>query len=263
MKKIFLYIFTLVLLSACVSNKKATYLQGDLNKTTLNFPHKIYKTQINDVLLITVTSKDKTLTNFFNNLSAAGENQSGASGQNINPYLSGYRIDQHGNIRLPYIGEINVLGYSITEIRQNIEEELAKYIKNTDTFFVSVKSAGIKYTIIGEIGSPGTNTLLQYEASIIDAIANSGDVTEYGNRTNVEVIRQEKNGVKKYNIDLTNIDSLNSNVFLIKNNDIINIKPIKQKPIGIGTTGLSVFNTIISTFTVAITTYLFVQSLNN
>ena len=254
-------LLTLTLLS-CVTNKQATYLQGNLENKTFNFPHKTYTTQVNDILLITVTSKDKELTSFFNNLGSSGNNQNSAA-QNINPYLTGYRIDQHGNIRLPYIGELNVLGFTYDKIRDKIELELSKYLKNTSTYFVTVKNSGIKYTILGEISNPGTQTLLQYEASIIDAIANSGDVTEFGNRKNIEVIRQEKNGVKKYEIDLTQVESLNSDVFLIKNNDIINIKPIKQKPIGIGTTGLSVFNTIISTFTVAITTFIFVQSLNN
>ncbi|NIJ44985.1 polysaccharide export outer membrane protein [Wenyingzhuangia heitensis] len=260
MKNIVTAFITLILLTSCVSNKRTTYLQGDLSEKKYDFPHQSFKTQINDILLITVTSKDEELTNFFNSLGNSGGSSQGNI-NNINPYFNGYRIDPHGNIRLPYIGEMNALGYSLDQIRKNIETELGKYIQNTDTFFVTVKNAGIKYTIVGEIGAPGTNTLQAYEATIIDAIANSGDITQYGNRTNVEVIRQEKNGVQKYLIDLTNVESLNSNVFLLKNNDIINIKPIRQKPVGIGTTGLSVFNTVLSTFTVAITTILFINSL--
>lgn len=258
MKKLIFYFITLILFSSCVSNKRTTYLQGDSSHEKYNFPHKTFKTQVNDILLITVTSKDKELTNFFNALNSGS---SSTGGSNVNPYLSGYRVDQHGNIRLPYIGEMNVLGYTFSEIRMEIEKSLSKYIQNTDSYFVTVKSAGIKYTILGEISQPGSNTLQAYEANIFDAIANSGDVTQYGNRTNIEVIRQEEKSVKKYNIDLTQFNSLDSNVFLLKNNDIINIKPIKQKPIGIGTTGLSVFNTIVSTLTVALTTYLFVNSL--
>lgn len=260
MKKIIFYLFALSLFTACVSNKRTTYLQGNSSDKNYNFPHKIYKTQVNDILLITVTSKNKELTNFFNAMSG-NNGQSNNNQNNINPYFTGYRIDKHGNIRLPYIGEMNVLGYTFNEIRVKIEESLAKYIQNTDTYFVSVKSGGIKYTILGEINQPGSNVILNYEANLIDAIANSGDVSQYGNRTNVEVIRQEKDGVKKYSVDLTSISSLDSDVFLLKNNDIINIKPIKQKPIGLGTTGLSVFNTVLSTLTVALTTYLFVNSL--
>lgn len=260
MKKNVFYFVALLLLTSCVSNKKTTYLQGSSSEKVYNFPHKIFKTQINDILFITVTSKNKELTNFFNAMSGSGGNQQNNT-TNINPYLSGYRIDKHGNIRLPYIGEINVLGYTFKEIRLKIEQSLAKYIQNTDNYYVTVKSAGIKYTILGEINNPGSNTLLGYEANIIDAIANSGDVSQYGNRTNVEVIRQEEKGVKKYTIDLTQMATLDSEVFLLKNNDIINIKPIKQKPIGLGTTGLSVFNTVLSTLTVALTTYLFVNSL--
>ena len=259
MKKLLFAFLSFYFLISCVSNKRTTYLQGSTTKEIYNLQHKTFKTQVNDILLIKVSSKDKELTEFFNSLANSGQQTNG--GNNINPYLSGYRIDSHGNIRLPYIGEMNVLGYSMDEIRIKIEKELGKYIQNKDSFFVEVKSAGIKYTIVGQIGAPGTKYLMQYEANIIDAIANSGDITEYGNRTNVEVIRQEKDGLKKYEIDLTNINTFKSDVFLIKNNDIINIKPLKQKPIGVGTTGLSVFNTILSTFTVAVTTFLFINSL--
>ncbi|MGY5353873.1 polysaccharide biosynthesis/export family protein [Wenyingzhuangia sp. IMCC45467] len=259
MKKLLIAFLSIPFLISCVSNKRTTYLQGSTTEEIYNLQHKTFKTQVNDILIIKVNSKDEELTNFFNSLAEGGQQTGGV--MNINPYLSGYRIDPHGNIRLPYIGEMNVLGYSTDEIRINIEKELAKYIQNKDSFFVDVKYAGIKYTIIGQIEKPGTSYLMQYEANIIDAIANSGDITEYGNRTNIEVIRQEENGLKKYEIDLTDIKTFNSDVFLIKNNDIINIKPIKQKPIGLGTTGLSVFNTILSTFTVAITTYLFINSL--
>lgn len=259
MKKLLIAFLSLSFLISCVSNKRTTYLQGSTSDEIYNLQHKTFKTQVNDILIIKVSSKDKELTEFFNSLANSGQQSGG--GMNINPYLTGYRIDTHGNIRLPYIGEMNALGFTIDEIRVNIEKELAKYIQNTDSFFVEVKYAGIKYTIVGQIGKPGTNYLMQYEANIIDAIANSGDITEYGNRTNVEVIRQEEGGLKKYEIDLTDINTFNSDVFLIKNNDIINIKPIKQKPIGVGTTGLSVFNTILSTFTVAVTTFLFINSL--
>ncbi|GGF71852.1 polysaccharide biosynthesis/export family protein [Wenyingzhuangia marina] len=259
MKKLLIAFLSLSFLISCVSNKRTTYLQGSTSDEIYNLQHKTFKTQVNDILIIKVSSENQELTAFFNSLANSGQQTNG--GININPYLSGYRIDSHGNIRLPYIGEMNVLGFSIDEIRVNIEKELAKYIQNTNSFFVEVKYAGIKYTILGQIGKPGTNYLMQYEANIIDAIANSGDITEYGNRTNVEVIRQEEGGLKKYEIDLTDINTFNSEVFLIKNNDIINVKPIKQKPIGVGTTGLSVFNTILSTFTVAVTTFLFINSL--
>jgi polysaccharide biosynthesis/export protein len=259
MKKLLLLFISISFLTSCVSNKKIVYLQGDTEHEVYNLQHKIFKTQVNDILLIKISSKDKELTNFFNALSPDQLNPN--NNININPYLSGYRINAKGNIRLPYLGEMNVLGYSINEIRILIEKELSKYIQNSESFYVDVKSAGIKYTVIGEITKPGTNYLLQYEANIVDAIANSGDITQYGNRTNVEVIRQETDGLKKYEVDLTDIDVFKAKAFLLQNNDIINIKPIKQKPIGLGTTGLSVFNTILSTFTVAITTYLFVNSL--
>jgi len=105
----------------------------------------------------------------------------------------GYRIDRHGNIRLPIIGEINVLGYTTKEVRLKLEEELLKYLKSKDKFFVTVDLSGIKYTVIGEIQNPGPKVIYQNKVSILDAISNSGDITVTGNKKKVEVWRNTIN----------------------------------------------------------------------
>ena len=124
-----------------------------------------------------------------------------------------------------------------------------------------VKLSGIRYTIIGEVNSPGTNVLFQNRVSIIEAIANSGDISIVGNRKNVEVIRQSPSGIKKYSIDLTKIEAFNSEVFYIKSNDIINIIPLKQKAWGTGTTGLQTLTTIVSVFTLITSTFVLARNL--
>lgn len=252
------YLFLLVFLSSCIANKDVVLLQGDASLKNYNIPHKTFKTQVNDFLFVTIKSKNPELLAFFNDLTNGNQN---GNSQSIDPYMQGLRIDPHGNIRLPYIGEMNVLGYTTDEIRVMIEQKLSTLIIDKNSYFVDVKLGGIKYTVLGEVGSPGSITHLTYETNIVEAISKAGDFTTYANRKKVEVIRQEENGIKKYEIDVTNLEALNSEVFLIKANDIINVKPLKQKPIGIGTTGLSVFNTVISTFSVIVTTVLFIKTL--
>ncbi len=103
--------------------------------------------------------------------------------------------------------------------------------------------------------------MVQNEVSIIDAIANAGEITEFGNKQDVTIIRKSLDGVKKYKIDLTTINVFESKNFYIQPNDIIYVPPIKQKKWGIGTTGLQAFTTVVSFLTFFASTVLLVKNL--
>lgn len=120
--------------------------------------------------------------------------------------------------------------------------------------------SGIKYTILGDIGSPGVHVIFQNQVNIIEAIANSGDIIPTGDRTKVEVLRNEFDGLKKYTVDITSVDVFESEVFNILPHDVIYINPIKTKSWGIGTTGLQTFTTLASIFSIIATTILLIQS---
>lgn len=262
MKKTFFLILSIVILSSCVPNKDLVYLQGKpIKKTEI---HKVnnepYKLQINDVVTIDIKASSlemKKLVGFFKKSDEGKDDTSSDGG-----YFSGYTVDNHGNIRLPYLGEINVLGFTTKEVRIKLEDSLKKMFKKPEDIFVTVKLAGIKYTVIGEVANPGPKVIYQNQVSIIDAISNSGDITVTGNRKKIEIYRgYMSNDVKKYTIDLTNVDAFNSEVFYIKPNDIINVVPLKQKSWGTGTTGISSVTTIISLFTLATSTILLIRNL--
>ena len=127
---------------------------------------------------------------------------------------------------------------------------------------MTVRLQGIKYTVMGEVNRPGTKIAYSNNLSIIDAITDSGDISDVGDRKNVEVIRISPSGdVKKFEIDLTNIKAVNSEIFFIKPNDYINVKPLRQKSWGTGTTGLQSLSTIISLLTLFTSTVLIVRTL--
>lgn len=238
MKKYFLFLLLFPFVFSCTPSKELIYLQGDsLQKKEVKRLNDIpYKLQVNDLLLIGITSNDQKLVEIFN--MKASEN---------NNFLE-YSIDDFGNIRIPTVGSINVLGHTIREVRKKIEHELEKFIKKEADIFVSVKLSGIKYTIIGEISNPGVQVVSQNKLSIIDAIANSGDITITGNRKNVEVIRNSISGTEKFLIDLTDMNAFNSDVFYIKPNDIIYVSPLKQNFWSNGMKTLQSISTVISLF---------------
>jgi polysaccharide export outer membrane protein len=217
-----------------------------------------YRLQINDLLSIRVKALDQETVGIFNpigdsNLNATGEEKL---------YNDGFVVDPHGNIRIPSLGEIQVLGYTVEEVREELEKRLlADYFKAEANIFVTVKISGIRYTINGEISSPGSNIIYRDQVSIMEAIANNGDISLVGDRKNVVIIRQYPLGQKVHHIDLTQIDAMNSPYYYVQPNDLILINPLPQKSLGFGTTGLPSFTTILTVITALTSTILLFISL--
>ena len=252
MRKILLFLVSILLFLSCVPSKDLIYLSGTPieNKEIHKLNTNPYKLQVGDNISIDVTSDNANLVAvFLKSSNSLSENTS-------TPII--YSIDVNGTIRMPILGELNVLGYTTKEVRVKIEEKFANYFMKEDSYFVSVKLDGIKYTIMGEINSPGPKVVYQNQLSILDAITFSGDIPISGDKKNVEVIRISPNGNKKVTIDLTSIDALNSEIFFIQNNDYINIKALRQKSL---TEGLKPITGIVSLISLLTTTVLILRGL--
>ena len=240
-------IFSVILfVSSCVPSKRLKYLQ-ETEATTdsiiaVERIQKPYRIQTNDLLSIRVKAMDQELAGMFNPI---GEGNPNATGEE-RMYWDGFLVDEHGNIRVPTLGEVNVLGYTVDEVREKIEKALLeKYFKEEANIFVTVKLAGIRYTTIGEIGS-GSQVIYKEQVTIMEAIANAGDISEFGDRTDVIIVRKYPGGEKRHHIDLTSMDAMRSPYYYIQPNDLIIVNPLPQKTIGLGTTGLEVFRTVVS-----------------
>ena len=259
MKNFFLYVLFLSCLSSCVSTKQMTYFQGEpIDKSDIyKLNNEAYRLQVNDILYIDIKADNSEIVSLFKG--GGGNESSSSSGEGL--YFSGYTVDRHGNIRIPYIGDLNVLGYTENEVREKIEGELSKFFKKPELVFVTVKLAGIRFVVTGEVGSPGTINLTQNQVSIIDAIANAGEISELGNREDVTLIRKTLDGVKKYKLDLTRIEIFESENFYIQPNDIIYVAPLKQKAWGTGATGLQSFSTVVTVLSFLISSVLLVKNL--
>jgi polysaccharide export outer membrane protein len=247
-------IFLLLLASSCVPTHKITYLQE--SKTTLNDSlitirkmQPPYRLQINDVLSIQIKAPlDPDLVQMFDI----------ADGGSGDLYFTGYSLDQHGDIRIPQLGKIKALGMTVEELRELIEKRLVKeYFKENANLFVTVKLDGLRYTMVGEVGGTGQKTIYRDQVSIIEAIADGGGVPITGDLTAVKIVRQYPEGVRTHELDLTTIDVVYSPYYYIQPNDMIVVSPLPQKALGTGTTGLASFTTIISIFTLLVSTLLF------
>ncbi|WP_250629730.1 polysaccharide biosynthesis/export family protein [Aureibaculum algae] len=251
-----------LLLSSCIPKKELTYFQGEpsANKEMYKILNEPYKLQVNDILDIKIKANDETLVALFNQ--SVSQNIGNAGQVNADQfYLSGYTIDRHGNIRIPYIGELNVLGYTEKEVREKMESELAKYFKDLDDVFITVKLAGIRFTVLGEVSRPGAIVLFQNQVNIVEAIASAGDIAITGDRKRVTIVRKQIDGTKKIRLDLTDINVFSSDDYYIQSNDVIYIEPLKQKSWGTGTTGVQTFTTIVSVLSFVTTTILLAKTL--
>jgi len=176
-------------------------------------------------------------------------------------YFTGYSVNRHGSIRIPYIGDVNVLGYTTKEVREKIEKEFAVYFKDPRDVFISVKLAGIRFTILGEVSSTGNQVLYQNQVNLIEAIASAGDIAITGNRKNVTIFRKNIEGTKRYTVNMLDAKTFNSDNFFIQSNDIIYVEPLKQKSWGTGVTGLQSLTTIITVLSLVTTTLLLINTL--
>ena len=259
-------LLVVALLSSCVSNNRLIYLQSANEEASklevFDYEKKEYKLQKNDILDVQIRSTNEEANKLFmvysqNNQGGA---QAGASRGGDVYYMTGYNINDEGAIELPYIGKVNVEGKTLKEAKSNIEERLKKYF---NAYYLSVKLGGIRFSAIGEFNRPGKNVILQNQATIFEAIALCGDLTQLAKRDDIKLIRQYPEGSKIHSINLLDENIIKSPYYFIHPNDVIYAIPLPQKSSGIGVTGSNTFTTLVSALTGSLALILSIITLSN
>ena len=252
--RVFLVFVLVLCLQSCIPVKDMVYLQKTDKSvvTPVNqINDKAYRLQSNDILMINIKAVNPELVAIFQQ----NDGSSGVATQSEQGvYFNGFPVDQQGNIRIPIVGNVNVIGLTLDETRLKIEQELLdKYFTEKANIFVTVKLAGLRITVNGEVGSPGTVVLFQEKANVLEALANAGDIQVTGDRKNVIVMRQYPTGMELHTIDLTDINALQSPYFYLQPNDYIYVKPLPQKSWGTGKTGVESLTSIFTVLTLLTT----------
>jgi polysaccharide biosynthesis/export protein len=213
-----LIVFSFVFHS-CKTREKMVYFQGSSSDTLTSVSNYTPILKTDDYLSIQISGDDPEAVVPFN-LPPTTALLSGYS--NGTPALSGYLIDSKGEINLPVIGKINVLGLNRNEAASLIEGKLKDYIKNP---IVQIQIQNYKVTVLGDVKNPGTFKIPNERVTIIEALGIAGDLQVTANRNNILVIRDE-NGVKsEFRVDLTKKDVFNSPVYYLAQNDVIYVEP--------------------------------------
>ncbi len=270
MQKLVVLCLIILLATSCIPTSRITYLQSD-DKTeddSLIVIEKVespYRLQIGDVLSIQIQAPyDQDVISNFTKQAGGGGAVNPQQAARGGLYFSGYIIDRRGFIEMPKLGEILAVGETEELLRDRIKTLLLEKggFKKSSDLFVSVKLEGLRYTMVGEVNSPGQNIILRDRVSIVEAVANAGGVPITGDLKDVRIIRQYEGGVKVHTIDLTTINAMNSPYYFLKPNDVLVFNPLPQKALGTGTSGLQSFTTIISVLTTLVTTYLLFDNLS-
>ena len=240
MKKFFLPIVVLtmvVLLGSCSSGKDVTYFQN-IDEISLAGSKGLYDAKImpKDMLTITVSTTDPAAAAPFN-LSVG--NTVGASGQLSNGAgnLQGYLVDNDGNINFPVIGHMHVQGMTKSQCQDMIREKLLPFMAATENPIVTVRMSSYRVTVTGEVNRPGVIPVSTEKMSIVEALAQAGDLTVYGKRDNIMLIREDETGQKKMvRLNMNDANLINSPYYYLQQNDIIYVQPnsVKSKNAGIG-----------------------------
>jgi polysaccharide export outer membrane protein len=216
----------LLSLGSCVTQSKLPYLQTGSYSTqkplqTENI-RPVYKLQAGDVLSIRVQSVQPVLSDIFN---VPGP-QTITSSDPGTLYLTGYAVDDTGSINLPTVGRVKMQGLSMEEAQSLLQQKVAAYVRDAN---VLVKLLSFKITVLGEVRSPGRYFIYNPQATVFEALGMAGDLTEFGNRENIKLIRQTSKGSEVVLINLTDANLLKSPYYYLLPNDALYVEPLKAR----------------------------------
>lgn len=230
-------LFVFVLFESCVSGRKVPYFQN-IDEISLAGSRGLYDAKImpKDMLTITVSTTEPAAAAPFN-LSVS--NTVGASGQlsTGGGNLQGYLVDNDGNINFPIIGYVHVQGLTKKGCQELIRKKILPYMAATENPIVTVRMASYHVTVIGEVKSPSVIPVSTEKISIIEALAKAGDLTLYGKRNNIMLIREDETGQKSaVRLNLNDANIINSPYYYLQQNDVIYVEPnsVQAKNSGIG-----------------------------
>lgn len=188
-----------------------------------------YKIKPLDNLYISVLTLDPEVNKLFNPSMAGTGAFTGTQqmyGSQVSQYINGYRVSNNGSIDLPILGILNLAGLTLDEAQDKLEKKALEYLQEPE---VQIKLLNFRVNISGEVKTPGLYYNYEGNLNIIDAISMANGITDYADLKNVIITRYYQGVTNTYKINITKKDILTSDIFFLKNNDLVYIPPNKLK----------------------------------
>lgn len=220
--RILLFTATVLLVVSCRSRKNFVYLQG-ATEGTKNDNVENYETTVqpDDILQITVSSQNAEAAEPFNQKL---EGNIGAGGANVT--LRGYLVDKAGNIEMPFLGVLKVGGLKRSELTEFLKNKMKPYL--IDPVLI-IRVLNFKVSVLGEVTRPGQISVRGDRITLLEALAESGDITVQGLRKNILIVRDNQGQKEFARVDITSSDFVNSPFYYLKQNDVVYVEPRRAK----------------------------------
>jgi polysaccharide export outer membrane protein len=220
-------LFLVLFLFSCASRKDIVYYQGieGIAAAEKSASYEI-KIQPDDLLMIIVSAEDPEIAIPFNLASVSTQSPGKMDISMGQQTMQLYLVDASGTIDFPILGKLKISGMTRSEVLQMLQQKIGVYIKNP---IINLRVMNFKVSVHGEVNSPGTFPVASDRLTLIEALTMAKDLTIYGKRDNILVIR-EIDGVKSYNrIDITKADFIHSPFYYLAQNDVVYVEPNKNK----------------------------------
>ena len=222
-------LFSLLLISSCTSYKQVPYLQNSSEFASIEQTAEVYEPRIQpqDLLTITVINPENLNSSMPYNLTAPMDiSRTGAL--TSQPTMQNYLVDSEGYVTIPSVGAVKIGGLTVSEAEAAIFDKVKGAFSATPV--VTVRFVDFKISVLGEVTAPGTFTIKNGKVNILQALALARDLTIYGMRENVKLIRESENGKKEIvELNLNDAAILNSPYYYLQQNDIVYVTPNESK----------------------------------
>ena len=241
---VLIIVFASLMQVSCNRKAQLLYLNNlDTELLTSTQPAP-YQLRPGDVLSVQVITQDPEISRLFNIVSSGTSTSYTAYSNDASLYINGFSVNDSGMVRLPVVGTMPVAGLTVRQAQDSIQLKYERYLKDA---LVVVKLLSFKVTVLGEVRRPGTSTNYRDNLNIFEAIGLAGDFSDYGERTNVLVLRQTPEGVKTFRLNLQDKNLLTAEGFYLLPNDTVIVEPRNAKVMALNTPNISIFLSIITT----------------
>ena len=216
----------MALLASCVGKRSINYLHDNsLSNTSKLFPNRKfeYRIQVNDVFSIRVLGLDEANARLFN---VEATNTSLAL-NDAALYVNGFSVDKAGNVQLPSVGKIKILGLTIGEAQELLQRKINDYFANAT---VILKLVSFRVSVLGEVQRPGTYFVYNNQITLLEALAQAGGPSEMGDKRHITLMRQSDQGTQALYLDLGKTDVLTSEYYYLLPNDVVYVPALRARP---------------------------------
>jgi len=214
-------VFLVFTFSSCITNRDLEYIRSNKEINNIKVNKQDYRLQIGDLISVQISTTTEQQHDFFNK-----EKTSNSQLMMQNPYMYGYLIKEDGNLDLPSFGVVKAEGFTLRELENVIKQIAISYFEQP---VVKLNIVNFEISVLGEVNNPGTFTIVNPKVNILCALSLAGDMTQFGNRGQVKIIRNENKINRVFYVDLTNQEVLNNVDFMLQPNDIIYVAPLRKK----------------------------------